>query len=391
MKKIENRLDHRIIGEQLGIFKFNELSPGIPFFLPKGVFLYHKLQELIRRYYDKYNYQEIFSPLFMSSDLWKCSGHYDYFKQNMFFLEEEKYALKPMNCPAHMALFDSMKVDKKELPLRIADFGKLFRNENSGSLHWLARVKSFSQDDAHIFLSPEQLEGELNQLLDMVMEIYKFFDFKDFKIFLSGRPEKRAGKDEQWDEAERILRKVLSAKVDFQENPGEGAFYGPKIDFEVADSWGRYFQLGSIQLDFQLPERFNLKYFDNNEAKQPIVVHRAILGSLERFIAILLENCQGWLPVEFSKVQAQVVILKDNLPIENYLDKFAELGIRYQVVEEKNIKQAIKNFYEQKLPFLFIIGEKEIENNSLMIKSKDSQEMVSLDDLAKFWRAKNRL
>lgn len=389
MKQIENQLDHRILGEQLGIFKFSDLAPGIPFFLPRGVFLYHKLQELIRRYYDKYNYQEIFSPLFMSSDLWKCSGHYDYFKQNMFFLEEEKYALKPMNCPAHMALFDSMKVDKKELPLRIADFGKLFRNENSGSLHGLARVKSFSQDDAHIFLAPEQLEAELNQLIDMVLEIYIFFGFKDFKIFLSSRPEQKAGNDQQWDEAEGILRKVLS-KVDYQENPGEGAFYGPKIDFEVADSSGRYFQLGSIQLDFQLPERFNLKYYDNNEAKQPIVVHRAILGSLERFIAILLEDCQGWLPVEFSKVQAQVVVLKDQKLPSEYLDKFQELGIRYQVFQESNLKQAIKNFYEQKLPYLFIIGAKEISNKNLMVKSKSGQEKIKLEDLGKFWKLKNR-
>lgn len=234
MKNIDNKQDHRVLGEQLGLFKFSEMAPGIPFFLPKGVFLYNQLLALIRIYYSKYNYQEIMSPLFMSSELWKISGHYDYFKQNMFFLDEEKFALKPMNCPAHMVLFDALKPDRKDLPLRIADFGKLFRNENSGSLHGLARVKSFSQDDAHIFLAEDQLEQELRDLIKMVFEIYDFFGFKDFKVFLSSRPEKRAGSDSQWDLAEGILSKVL-ADIKYIDNPGEGAFYGPKIDFEVAE------------------------------------------------------------------------------------------------------------------------------------------------------------
>lgn len=373
--------DHRDLGEKLMIFKFSEQAPGIPFFLPKGVYLYNKLLEFIRQYYEKYNYQEVMSPLFMSSNLWKQSGHYDYFKANMFFLEEEKYALKPMNCPAHMVLFDSLRVQKKDLPLRIADFGKLFRNENSGSLHGLARVKSFSQDDAHIFLAPEQLQEELKNLLNMVIEIYKFFGFK-YKISLSARPEKRAGEDYQWDEAESILKNLLSS-YEYEFCPGEGAFYGPKIDFQVQDGQGREFQLGSIQLDFQLPQRFDLFYHENNQKKRPIVIHRAFLGSLERFIAILLEHSQGWIPVEFSKIQAKVVVL-DSLPKE-YEEMFKVLKIRVEVVKADNLKQEIKEFYHQQYPYLFIIGSKELQDSSLMIKNKDKQEKILLKDLPLFW------
>lgn len=373
--------DHRDLGEQLGFFKFSDFAPGIPFFLPKGVFLYNKLQEFIRQYYEKYNYQEIMSPLFMSSDLWKKSGHYDYFHSNMFFLEEEKYALKPMNCPAHMVLFDSLKVDKKQLPMRIADFGKLFRNENSGSLHGLARVKSFSQDDAHIFLAKDQMKKELEDLLSMVQEIYGFFGFK-YKINLSMRPDKRAGSDEQWDQAEAVLKEVLS-KVEYIENPGEGAFYGPKIDFEVADSWGRYFQLGSIQLDFQLPERFDLHYFDNNQKVRPVVIHRAILGSLERFIAILLEHSQGWIPPQLSKIQAQVLILP-GVDFKDYEKEFKNIGLRFKLFEEgMNIKQAVKKFYEDKVPYLIIIGPKELANNQIMLRDQNGQRLVNLSDLSK--------
>lgn len=375
--------DHRVLGEELEFFKFSEYSPGIPFFLPKGVFLYNKLQEFIRRYYEKYNYQEIMSPLFMNAELWKKSGHYDYFKANMFFLDEEKYALKPMNCPAHMVLFDSFKVDKNKLPMRIADFGKLFRNENSGSLHGLARVKSFSQDDAHIFLAPEQLEEELIQLLQMVQEVYSFFGFKDYKIYLSGRPSKKAGSDEQWDIAEEKLRRVLSG-VEYLENPGEGAFYGPKIDFEVSDSSGRPFQLGSIQLDFQLPERFNLKYYDNNKPVRPIVIHRAILGSLERFIAIYLEHCQGQLPVEFSKEQVRVLVLGD-LNFEKEEEVLRSLKIRYKIEKVNNLKQGLREFYEEKIPYALIIGKKEQENNSVMLKSASGQELILLQDFYKKW------
>lgn len=385
MKQINNNIDHRILGEKLKLFYFSDYAPGIPFFLPKGVFLYQKLQDLIRKYYEKYNYQEIMSPMFMSSELWKCSGHYDYFKDNMFFIENEKYALKPMNCPAHMALFEAMKVQRKDLPLRIADFGKLFRNENSGSLHGLARVKSFSQDDAHIFLAPDQLKAELNQLLSMVLEIYKYFGFKDFKINLSGRPLKRAGSDQDWDQAESILKEVL-AGIDYINNPGEGAFYGPKIDFEVADSRGRYFQLGSIQLDFQLPERFNLKYQDGAEAKRPIVVHRAILGSLERFIAILLEHCEGWIPLEFSKLQAKVIVLNKEADLSEYEAQFKRLGIRYEIEIVDNLKQGVKDFYREKPPFLFIIGDQELKSQSIMIKDKQSQKIIKLSELANFWK-----
>jgi threonyl-tRNA synthetase len=385
MKNVKSQLDHRVLGERLNLFKFNEMSPGIPFFFPKGVFLYNQLLALIRSYYEKYDYQEIMSPLFMSSELWKQSGHYDYFKQNMFFLENEEFALKPMNCPAHMVLFDSLNPEKRDLPLRIADFGKLFRNENSGSLHGLARVKSFSQDDAHIFLAEEQLEDELKSLIKMVFEIYNFFGFKEIKVYLSGRPEKRAGSDDQWDVAESILSKVLNG-VDFIQNPGEGAFYGPKIDFEVADSSGRYFQLGSIQLDFQLLERFNLSYRENNKKKRPIVVHRAILGSLERFIAILLENNQGWLPVEFCQKQVQVILLDKDLDISPYILEFQRLGIRYEINVVANIKEGVKSHYEKKYPFSFIIGEQEVKNESLKIKSKLQEEQISLLDLQDLWR-----
>lgn len=314
------------------------------------------------------------------------SGHYDYFKNNMFFLEEEKFALKPMNCPAHMVLFDALRVDKKQLPLRIADFGKLFRNENSGSLHGLARVKSFSQDDAHIFLAPEQLEEELNNLLQMVQEIYSYFGFKKYKINLSRRPEKRAGSDSQWDSAEAILQKVLS-KVEYIDNPGEGAFYGPKIDFEVADNQGRYFQLGSIQLDFQLPERFDLHYLENNIKHRPIVIHRALLGSLERFIAIWLEHNQGHFPLYFSKVQAQVLVLNPSQDISAYKKLFKELGIRVEYKQVENIKQSLKEYYASKVPYVFILGNKEIAEGKIMVQNFNFKNSLSLEDFKGFWHA----
>lgn len=386
MRKIKNPLDHRVLGEQLALFKFNEFAPGIPFFLPKGVFLYHKLQELIRGYYQKYNYQEVMSPMFMNAELWKCSGHYDYFKDNMFFLEDEKYALKPMNCPAHMVLFNSLRLQKKDLPFRMADFGKLFRNESSGSIHGLARVKSFSQDDAHIFLAPEQLEEELRNLLKMVLEIYHFFGFDNFKINLSGRPDQRAGSDDQWDRAESILKNVLKG-IDYINNPGEGAFYGPKIDFEVADSQGRFFQLGSIQLDFQLPERFQVEYFEGNQPQRPIVVHRAILGSLERFIAIYLEHCQGWMHPSLCAQEASVLFLNARIDQAAYEKEFKNLHLRYQVKQVDNLKQAIKEFYEEKIPYLIIIGNQEDKQNSVMVKSHKGQKVVPLQDLGLFLKS----
>jgi threonyl-tRNA synthetase len=297
------RRDHRKLGKELDLFSFHPEAPASPFFHPKGTTVYNELVKYMRELYFKYGYQEVITPQILDTNLWRTSGHMDNYSDNMYFTEAEErdFAVKPMNCPTHCLMFASTKHSYRELPKRIADFGRLHRLERSGVTHGLTRVRSFCQDDAHIFCTEAQIKQESVAFLDLLKEVYATFGFHEVKVALSTRPAKRLGADETWDQAEKALADALIDRgYEFTMNPGEGAFYGPKIEFQVFDALKRPWQLGTLQLDFLLPQRFHLKYIqsDGTEA-HPVMLHRAILGSLERFFGILVEHCGGAFPVWF--------------------------------------------------------------------------------------------
>ena len=292
--------DHRRLGKELELFLFDPLAPASPFFLPKGAELYTLLVDYVRGLYKRYGYQEVITPEIFSTDLWKRSGHYENYLENMYIIDvgEREYGVKPMNCPAHALIYASQLHSYRDLPLRLADFGRLHRFERSGVTHGLTRVRSFSQDDAHIFCTHEQIAQEVQGFIGMLMESYRAFGFDDPSVELSLRPEKRMGSDETWDRAEAALTDVLAESgLDYEPQPGEGAFYGPKIDFFVPDALGRKWQLGTIQLDFSLPERFDLQYVaEDGSHRRPVVLHRAMLGAIERFMGVLIEHYGGAFP-----------------------------------------------------------------------------------------------
>ena len=368
--------DHRRLGKDLELFHFESVAPGSPFFMPKGTVVYNELVDFMRRIYRKFDYDEVITPQILDSDLWHTSGHYEHYKENMYFskIDDREYAVKPMNCPCHMLMFKHYKYSYRDLPMRYADFGRLHRYEKAGALSGLTRVRTFCQDDAHVFLELEQIENEICQLMKMFFVCYDHFGFKNIKVNLSTRPEKKAGDDATWDKAEDALAKALKASGhDFQIKEGDGAFYGPKIDVEISDAIGRYFQLGTIQLDFLLPERFDLKY-SNKEGTEsrPVVIHRALLGSLERFIGVYLEHVGGAFP--FWLAPDQVVIVPVNN--EHHLDyaskvkeELKELGFRVKL-DDRNESMGYKTrqIQKAKVPFMIVIGDKEIENGTLSIR-----------------------
>ena len=292
--------DHRKLGRELDLFLFDPIAPASPFFLPKGTVLYSLLIEYVRGLYARFGYQEVITPEIFSTDLWKRSGHYENYLENMYLIDtgEREYGVKPMNCPAHALMYASQLHSYRDLPLRLADFGRLHRFERSGVTHGLTRVRSFSQDDAHIFCTPGQILEEVQGFIAMLMESYRAFGFDDPTVVISLRPEKRIGSDEMWDRAEAALTDVLlQSGLDYEPKPGEGAFYGPKIDFFVPDAIGREWQLGTIQLDFSLPERFDLNYVaEDGSHQRPVVLHRAMLGAIERFMGVLIEHYGGRFP-----------------------------------------------------------------------------------------------
>ncbi|MBI2201568.1 MAG: threonine--tRNA ligase, partial [Armatimonadetes bacterium] len=309
------RRDHRRLGRDLGLFMFDALAPASPFFLPKGTTVYNLMIAFIRELYSRYGYQEVITPQIFSTELWKRSGHYDNYRENMYFtyVDEREFGVKPMNCPGHCLLYSSQLHSYRELPIRYADFGRLHRYERSGVTHGLTRVRSFSQDDAHIFCRPEQVPEEVAYILRFMKETYQAFGLGEPRVALSLRPEKRGGSDEMWDRAEIILRGALQQSgYPFQEAQGEGAFYGPKIDLFMRDAIGREWQLGTVQLDLFMPERFELHYIgEDNTPRRPVMVHRAILGSLERFMGVLVEHYGGAFPLWLAPVQAVVVPIAD--------------------------------------------------------------------------------
>lgn len=372
------RRDHRRLGRELDLFSLDPVAPGSPFFHPKGAFVYNRLVAYVRGLYERYGYEEVITPQILDVELWHRSGHYENYKENMFFssLEEREFAVKPMNCPAHCLIYASRKRSYRDLPIRYADFGRLHRAERSGTLHGLTRVRSFSQDDAHIFCTPEQIGDEISVLLTMIDEVYRDFGFEERRIFLSTRPEKSIGTDAMWQQAEHALAESLRrAAMPFDINAGDGAFYGPKIDFNFRDALKREWQLSTIQLDFgALPERFDLNYTrpDGNEAR-PVMIHRAILGTIERFMGILIEHCGGAFPLWLAPEQVRILTLTERQ--ESYgrhvWQRLRAAGFRAHL-DDRNEKLGYKIREAQlaKVPYMLVLGDKEAADGTVAPRSR---------------------
>lgn len=369
--------DHRKLGKELDLFHFDPVAPGSPFFEPKGTIVYNELVEFMRRIYNIFDYKEVITPQILDTSLWKTSGHYEHYKEDMFFSHSEKkeFAVKPMNCPCHMLMFSHKKYSYRDLPLRFADFGRLHRNERSGALAGLTRVRTFCQDDAHVFLPQDQIQGEILKLLEMFDVCYDHFGFENIKIGLSTRPEKKAGDDAIWDNAEAALKAALEESGhNYHINEGDGAFYGPKIDIQISDAIGRYHQLGTVQLDFVLPERFDLNFTNaENEDERPVVIHRALLGSLERFFGVYLEHVAGIFPFWLAPEQAVIVPVNAELHTPYAKQMCKELqkkGFRVRV-DERNETMGLKTrqIQKAKVPFMIVIGDKEMESNSAALRA----------------------
>jgi threonyl-tRNA synthetase len=374
------RRDHRRLGRELDLFSFHQEAPASPFFHPRGALVYNALIDLVREKYVEYGYEEVITPQIFDVDLWKRSGHYENYRDDMFFadafdeVEERSSSVKPMNCPSHCLLYGGKAHSYRDLPRRIADFGRLHRYERSGVVTGLTRVRTFSQDDAHIFCTPEQIEPEITALFDFIFEIYGLFGFENVTVFLSTRPGKAMGDPEVWKHAEAVLARCLEARedVDFTVKEGEGAFYGPKIDFDVHDALGRSWQLATIQLDFQMPERFELTYVDSDGAeKRPVMIHRAILGSLERFYGVMLEHFGGDLPPWLAPEQARVLPITD--AVNDYAEQVAaELtarGLRAAVDRRsEKLGYKIRDGETMKVPFLLVVGQREADDGTVSLR-----------------------
>ncbi|XP_066245938.1 threonine--tRNA ligase 1, cytoplasmic isoform X1 [Euwallacea similis] len=382
--------DHRKIGKEQELFFFHELSPGSCFFQPRGAHIYNTLVELMKKEYRKRGFQEVVSPNIYNAKLWQTSGHWAHYAENMFSfdVEKEKFALKPMNCPGHCLIFDNRIRSWRELPLRLADFGVLHRNELSGALTGLTRVRRFQQDDAHIFCAPEQIKQEMKGCLDFLKHIYSVFGFT-FDLVLSTRPEKYLGEIEIWNEAEKALSESLDDFGEaWKENPGDGAFYGPKIDITIRDALNRAHQCATIQLDFQLPIRFNLNFVsESGEKRRPVIIHRAILGSVERMIAILTESYGGKWPFWLSPRQVMVVPVGPNYDeyAEEVKQKLYEAGIMAEVDVDHGdtLNKKIRNAQLAQFNFILVVGEKEKSSNTVNVRTRDNvvHGEVSVEDL----------
>lgn len=367
-----NLKDHRQIGQELDLFSFHDVAPGTVFWHPKGWKIYLTLQNFIRDLLSKENYTEISTPVMTKSQLFKTSGHWEHYKENMFSLdvEAESYSLKPMNCPESALIFSNTTRSYHDLPLRYSDFGTLHRNELSGVLGGLSRVRQFTIDDAHIYVRPDQIQEEIQNLLKLVVRFYEIFNFKP-KFYLSTKPDKAMGDEKLWEEAEKGLKDALiAAGVEYGVKEKDGAFYGPKIDIQINDSQNREWQVATIQLDFQIPEKMKLEYIDSDgAAKRPVIVHRAITGSLERFIGILTEHYQGAFPTWLAPIQVMILPITDGQKghAEKLAQQLRDAGIRVEVDSKSETLQAkIRTATLQKVPYLGIIGEKEVAGGSLL-------------------------
>lgn len=378
LKNLEEakKRDHRKLGKELKLFTFLDDGPGFPFYLPNGVILKNKLIEFWREIHKEAGYVEIETPIMLNKNLWETSGHWDHYKENMYTskIDEEEFALKPMNCPGGMLIYKNETHSYRDLPMRVAELGKVHRHELSGALHGLMRVRAFTQDDAHIFMLPEQIKPEIKGVIELIDNIYSRFGFK-YSLELSTRPEDSMGSDQEWEMAENSLKSALDElNLPFVINEGDGAFYGPKIDFHLEDSLGRTWQCGTIQLDFQLPQRFELEYIGNDgEKHRPIVIHRVVFGSIDRFIGILIEHFAGKFPTWLCPIQVKVLPISDKFEYysEKVLEKIRSNGIRVEIDKRsEKIGYKIREARNERIPYIIVVGEKEKANNTVSLRSR---------------------
>jgi threonyl-tRNA synthetase len=380
--------DHRKLGRELDLFSFSDDAPGMPIYHPKGMILRNELENFWRKEHEKAGYDEIKTPIILNRRLWEQSGHWDHYQENMYFtkVDELDFAVKPMNCPGGMIVYKSKLRSYRDLPIRLGELGLVHRHELSGALNGLLRVRSFTQDDAHLFVLPEQIEAELNGVIALIDHFYKIFGF-EYHVELSTRPEKSMGSDELWEQATNALKNVLDARqMDYIINEGDGAFYGPKIDFHVRDSLKRTWQCGTVQLDFQMPEKFDLSYIgEDNQKHRPVMLHRVIYGSMERFMALLIEHFAGALPIWLSPEQVRIV------PVSSVHNEYAfkveqtlsSYGIRASTDDRnEKIGYKIREGQMQKTPYILVVGDKEIEENGVAVRFRgDEVGFIQLDEL----------
>jgi threonyl-tRNA synthetase len=385
LEEAEKR-DHRKFGKSLDLFHFQEEAPGMVFWHPNGWTLNRTVRNYIRERLAENNYKEINTPQIVDRSLWEKSGHWDKYRENMFTVGDEEdrvYAVKPMNCPCHVQVYNRQLHSYRDLPLRLAEFGSCHRNEASGTLHGLMRVRGFVQDDAHIFCTEDQIQEEVSSFIDMVFSVYEDFGFTDVVTKLSTRPEKRVGSEALWDKAEDALKNALESKgMQWTLNAGDGAFYGPKIDFDLRDSIGRVWQLGTVQLDFSMPERLDATYIgEDGNRHTPVMLHRAILGSIERFIGILLEHHAGSLPTWLAPVQAVVLNITDNQAdyVRQVRDSLIKQGFRVEMdLRNEKIGFKIREHTMKRVPYLLVVGDRESENNEVAVRTRSGQDLGSM-------------
>ena len=384
MEEAEKR-DHRKLGKELDLFSFHTEGPGFPFWHPKGTILYNELKNFIRKENEKRGYGEVMTPMILSKELWVTSGHWDKFRDSMYFskIDEQEMSIKPMNCPGGMLIYKEGMRSYRDLPLRYSEFGLVHRHELSGVLHGLLRVRAFTQDDAHSYCTEEQLNDEIIGMVDYALDIYKTFGFNEYEIFIATKPEKHIGSDEVWELATSTLTKSLKEKkLAYKIKEGEGAFYGPKIEFNIKDAIGRNWQMGTIQVDLSMPGRFNAEYIDKEgNKKTPVMVHRAILGSLERFIGVLIEHYSGAFPVWLSPVQALIIPVgeKFNDYGEKVLEELKNAGIRAEMDESnETLGKKIRSGKTKKIPYLLVVGEKEKEAGTVAVNFRDKKEQETV-------------
>ena len=384
LEEAEKR-DHRKLGKHLDLFHMQDDGPGMVFWHPRGWSLWQEIEQYMRAKFVEYGYQEVRTPTIMDKTLWEKSGHWENYRDNMFTTHSESrdYAVKPMNCPGHVQIFNSGLHSYRDLPLRLAEFGSCHRNEPSGSLHGLMRVRGFTQDDAHIFCMESQIEEEVATFIQMLYKVYGDFGFSDVLVKLSTRPEKRVGSDETWDQAEQALAAALTQNnLAFDLQPGEGAFYGPKIEFTLKDSLGRLWQVGTIQLDFNLPVRLGAEYVaEDNSRKHPVMLHRAIVGSMERFIGILIENYAGAMPVWLAPVQAMVLNIADAQAeyVTQVVTELKKNGFRVASdLRNEKITYKIREHSLQKLPYLLVVGDKEMQSGQVAVRTRKGEDLGSM-------------
>ncbi len=378
--------DHRRLGKELGWFSFHDDAPANAFFHAKGTTIYNGILDYVRESNTQHHYEEVNTPLIMSAEMWKQSGHYDNYRENMYFtkIDDRDFAVKPMNCPGHTLVYSAVPRSYRDLPIKMSEFGRVHRHEKSGVTHGLFRVRTFIQDDAHVFCTENQIQAEVDDILDQVYEVYSVFGFDNIHVELSTKPEKSIGSQEVWDKAESALESVLKARgIDYQLNPGDGAFYGPKIDFHIKDSLNRSWQCGTVQLDFSMPERFGLTYTgEDGQDHQPVMIHRAVVGSLERFLGILIEHYAARMPVWLAPIQVKVIPIADRH--EDYarsiVNTMRAAGIRVDANwKNDKIGQKIRQAELEKVPYMFILGDREVDEKKVSVRRHGTGDIGSFD------------